>query len=211
MTFAEIYGAVLERFDATSAVDIANAKRWVNLFGALLYEVEPWVFRYGTDDVSTSVGVIDVTGEATDMGKVLSVWNAQRVELVELARPDFYRTYQAMVALAQTGKPEAFTLFAGALRVGPPSNEAATYRALYLRRWTDLAADGDDPATVNSFPTSFHWLLVSGAMATGQAHFQDPTGALLEPVVARGMSGLQREFLTETPSVNEQWGSLAWP
>lgn len=199
MTFLELQEAVLERFTAGTAR--ANAKLWLNLVGAFVYELEQWTFRHATDDVTTAVGSIDVTGEATDVGEVLNLWNASGDKLHPLGVLDFYEEYQPMIARGETGLPEAFTVLAGQVQVGPPSSEAATYRLLYLRRWTDLDADTDVPA----LPTSLHWVLVAGAMAVGQAHSQDPSAVLLDPVVARTIEGMRAEYLMDVRTA-DVWG-----
>jgi hypothetical protein len=207
MEFLALQNAVLGRFETA---DRPNVKLWLNLFAATLYESERWSFRYATDDVQTAAGSVDVTGEAADMGVVLDAWNADGDELQPMTVTDFYRRYQPMVVNADSGTPEAFTVHGGQLKIGPPADAVATVSALYLRRWTDLSTDTDDPLTINGLPRSLHWLLVAGAMAIGQANAQDPTAALAEPVINQGVEMMRREYLSDVQA-REQWGAYPWP
>jgi hypothetical protein len=201
MDFMAMQDAVLERFDQDHRAD---AKQWINLIGAEVYELERWTFRWGTDDFDVTVGSMDTTGEASDIGEVQAVWNSRGAPLVALPVAGFYMNYKPMSVLGQTGLPEAYTVFNGQIQVGPPSGEAATYSMLHLRRWTPLVNDTDEPA----LPSSYHWILVAGASAIGQASKNDPTAALNDPVVARGLEGLRAEYLDDIATV-EQWGAYA--
>jgi hypothetical protein len=201
VTFLELQNAVLERFSDANARP--NAKRWINLFGAALYHLESWTFRLATDDVTTAVASIDVTGEVADIDEVIGVWSHVGDRLRPLSPGTFYENYQPGVAVGESGTPEAYTVLDGQLQVGPAASEVATYRLLYMRRWTELVEDTDVP----DFPAGFHWMLAAGAMAVGQAHSQDPMAALLDPVVSNGVQALRQDYLSDVREVGEQWAA----
>jgi hypothetical protein len=205
MTFLEIVNSMLGRF---SESERPNAELWVNLIYGEIWAMESWDFRDAEDDVTVTTGSTVLSGMTADVDDVRGIWNALGERLQPMRARQWNDLYRSMEIDGTTGTPEAYKLVNGIVSVGPPSSETSTdYRMLYRKGFTALVADTDVPA----LPVAFHWLLSAGALATGQSHNQDPTAALSDPIVARGIEAMRRDFLTDIEIPGEQWGAAAWP
>lgn len=203
MNFGELQDAVLERF---SESERPKAKQWINLFGPMLYYAEDWEWRFAQTGLDIFTDSFAAGGEPDNIGRIIDVWNAQGEPLTAMPPRDFFRAYGGFAVAGVSGKPESYTAFNSNVYIGPASSETAQYFCVYWLRWVDLLDDDEEP----DLPSSFHWLLAAGALAIGQAAVQDPTAAMQDPVVARGLETMRREYLSDVPHANESWPRAAW-
>lgn len=202
-SYLELQNGVLERFEEA---DRAAAKRWLNLVYAWVMGAEEWTFRIATDLVSVTSGSQTVGSVPADLGPVLSFQRADGEPLEWRTPKQFFDAhYDALQP--HTAGPDIYTRIADALLVGPSSDETRSdYQIVYERRITELAADADVPL----LPAPYHWMLVPGAQAVGQAGANDPSAALNDQVFARSLDSLRTEYLAPVRGEPSQWGRVGW-
>lgn len=201
VTFKQIVDAVIS--DRFAEGQRANAKNWVNHRLWWLWTLEQWRFKRATDDVTVTSGSQTVTSLPTDMGRVISLVNAEGAPLrpIEDYR-DFYSLYYDTVS-PSSGKPEAFTVVGSSILVGPQSDETSSaYKLLYHREFTELSADSDVPA----IPTGAHFALVHGGAAEGLKLQNDPTWQSFEDDFQATIQILRSEYLVSIEGSGMEFG-----
>lgn len=192
MTFLQMQTAVMgTRFSEDQRGDV---KSWINTRYWQAWSAERWTFRYATDLVTVTTGLQTVSGVAADFQRALSLERSNGDGLRYLEPRRFQARYYNATQTV-TGIPEAYTILAGVLTVGPASSETKTdYLLTYEKTYTALVNDADVPA----LPEGCHdILLVSGATAIGLKRQNDFTWSFFEQDVDRALDTLRGDYLSD--------------
>lgn len=198
MTFAEIVMEVQQlRF---SAANSSSIQRWVNHRYAALWNADEWIFKYGQANVTVTNGSSQLSNLPADFGISIGLWRADGCPLRWQPPRDYFDIYQGAQDL---GAPQFFTIIDQSIFVGPISNESSDqYLLAYEKRLTPLVNDTDVPA----IPPQHHYLLVTGALAFGMAHFNDFTYQFLESEWQQGIAEMRQEWLADQRGEVGVWG-----
>lgn len=201
MNFVQLQDAVKsDRFREAQRGDIQT---WINARYWWLWSLEDWPFRYATDTITVTAGGQSVTSLPDDFGKALAViatddsLNAGRLS---------YKTpgafFEDWYLNDESGVPSFYTIVDGDLFVGPtPDSTAADYKLVYLREFTMLAADDDEPA----LPAGAHLALVFGGSATGLKLQNDPTWQAFEQDFNSAIQVLRAGYLHDAADLPARW------
>lgn len=199
MTYRELVDGVLERFDETTRTD---AKRWVNAKYAMVWALERWTFKYVSELASVTVSS-DALTTTTTFARIRRLWNSTGDRLIYMSPEHFWAIYHYGKVQGTTGLPESYTVVNDIVALGPVSSETSSnYRIVGLRRFSELSADADTPL----LPSEFHWMLIPGAQAHGQALRQDPAATLNEQLFRDGIDSMRRDYLMDVAAEPEFWG-----
>lgn len=162
MNFKDLQDATIA--DSFDESDRDQVKHWINHRYGLLMNQYEWTFTQGEAVVTVTNGSQNVTGGPADLGIVLGL---QRADGGHLRGYSEYRKFAHRylgTGNTQPGQPEAFTVWAGNVLVGPTSNETSgAYLLTYEKSVTPLDDDDDVPV----IPLEHHLALVFGAKADG--------------------------------------------
>lgn len=192
LTFLELQAAVMgDRFRENQRGDV---KSWINSTYWSAWSAERWTFRYATDLVTVTAGSNAVSGIAADVERVDSFQTSTGVRLQYLNPRRFEVDYYNAVS-PSTGAPEAYTIIAGAVYVGPVSSESRSdYLMTYEKAYTALVNDGDVPLLPEGSQFS---VLVFGAQALGLKLQNDFTWQFAEQTYMAGMDALRSDYLSD--------------
>lgn len=199
MTFREIVDSVLA--DRFKEAQRADAQRWVNHRYWWLWSLEPWTFKQAIGNVTVTAGSQTVTGVATDFLTARALHQADGTQLELL--PDHRVFFERYMDTTATGEPEAFTVLASTVYVGPTPTVSATYRLVYDREFTSMTADADVPA----LPVGAHFALVHGGCAEGLKLQNDPTWQSFEEDFQASLSVLRQNYLATMVGAQTQFGA----
>lgn len=191
-TFLQLQTAVMgTRFDDSQRGDI---KTWINAAYWNCWSLERWTFRYATDLVTVTSGSTAVTGLATDVERVFSFQRSDGTKLRYLQPSRFDAAYYNATS-PPVGAPEAYTIRAGVITVGPTSNETKTdYELDYEKAYTALVNDSDVPLLPEG---SHEGILVFGGIAIGCKTENDFTWQFFQQEVDRTTQTLRADYLED--------------
>jgi hypothetical protein len=213
VTFQEIYTAVLQaRFASNQTTDI---KRWVNFREAQVWAAADWPWK--------SVGPTNLTvtsGDNTpaipaDCFVPLAVYDDQGYRLRYSIQTDFDDAFLMDIANNNMGRPTDFKWNDGVMTLGPTPSANYTYKFSYQRKLAHYATSGaltTGPMAIDTdypiFDSTWHQILVMGAMSTGLKIENDPTWEPLESEFSHMVGNMIDYYL---PSVavagNMQYGA----
>lgn len=202
MTLGDILDAVLlDRFETTQR---PRALQAVNLRYAHLWSLEDWTFRFDTVSVSTTGGTQTLGGLPSDFGVPIYLWDENGTPLSYLNTDVFYNRY---LSGSPTGWPEAWTVTAGDVLLGPtPDHSSSAWTCHYRKRVTELSDESAEP----DWPDAFRMAIVHGAGADLRVAYDDPTAAAWEDLVQRDLEVLRREYLADAVGQPDTWPDDAW-
>lgn len=160
MTYKAIVDAVLA--DGFAEAKRANAQQWVQARHAWLWDLEEWTFREGSATVTFTSGSQVVANVPTDFRAVEMLYDAQGSPLRAYKdHREFYNVYNANAGNG-SGRPEAYTVYAGQIIVGP-AGDGSTGLLFYEKNKPTLAGDADP----TGLPDGYDLALVHGGKAEG--------------------------------------------
>jgi len=206
MAFSDIrQELVTQRFGVALSTSI---NRWINTRYGMVWADSEWPFKKVRRESWA------VTGAAPQMPP--AYWKTTRLErqdgekMLYLAPDDFDDSYPIGTPIGNL--PEAYTVIAGQLYIGPTAGAQTMYHS-YERRpchydATDtiipglLSVDTDYPL----WPPEFHYVLVVGAMATGLKVQNDITWDSLEQEFGTILTSMREDLLPPDLYGTTQYG-----
>jgi hypothetical protein len=197
MTFGQILDDVLDnplRFEADLR---PRAARAVNMRYAHVWALEDWTFRFATCKLDAPVGGGPLAPEVGDFGTPVYLWDSTGNQLAYLDEDEFVNNYQG-----QTGTPEAWTVMANSIYLGPAAS-SGSFTCYYRRRLSQMVGEDEYPM----LPPEFHLMLVHGGRAELLSVSDDPMTAMMEDQFQRDIEAMKREYLIDTLGQPSMWPS----
>lgn len=199
MTFGDILDAVCR--DGINANRRGDAKEWVKLRHAMLWGAQPWTFKNAIDVVTFTAGS-QVAAAPADLHAVFAVYGSQGDPLVGIRDiRKFFDRYNTLSGLG-SGPPEAYTVMAGQVLVGPKGDGSAGQIA-YQRNKPDLVNDTDP----TGLPDGFDLALVHGARAEGYKLTNVPLAADEDADYEAAITAMANDWLDEVLATGGQVGA----
>jgi len=187
---------------------VPSINRWINTRYGVIWGDSEWPFKRIRRETWAVSGAAPVMPPA--------YWKTTRLEtstgdvLVFLDTDDFDDAYPVGTPVGST--PEAYTVLAGQLYIGPTCGAVTLYHS-YERRPCHyntadvvvpglLSADTDYPI----WPPEWHYALVVGAGAVGLKMQNDPTWDALEQEFGTILNSMREDLLPPDQYANTQYG-----
>jgi hypothetical protein len=189
MTYKQIVDAVLA--DGFAEAKRASAQLWVQARHAWLWDLEEWTFKEASATVTFTAGSMVAASVPSDFRTAIGLYDAQGAPLQPYEdRAEFYDRYNANLGLG-SGRPEAFTVVAGQLIVGP-AGDGTTGLLLYEKSKPALSADGDP----TGLPEGYDLALVHGGKAEGFKLSNVPLWQGFDDDFTAFANAMRRNYLT---------------
>jgi len=195
MTFGQILDDVMDnplRFEADLR---PRAGRAVNHRYAHVWALEDWTFRFATCKLDVPPGGGPLAPEIGDFGTPLYLWDSNGNQLAFLNEDEFVNNY-----FGQTGTPEAWTVIAGGILLGPAAT-SGSFTCYYRRRLSQMVGEDEYPM----LPPEFHLILVHGGRAELLSVSDDPMTAMMEDQFQRDLEAMRREYLIDAVGQPAMW------
>ena len=191
MQFSDLYNEVITiRFNNNF---VSQAKNWVNLRYAEVWNANEWTFRYTTANPTVTGGTQTLGGLPTAVQRVSYLYDDQGSPLSYLTPMEFFKTfYPSSTQSAQ--QASYYTVVNGTVYLGPtPSASSSSYLLVYEQKVTPMVNDTDIPA----IPVEYHYMLVHGALATGLALQNDFTYAQQEEMFQEMLQSMTNAYTSD--------------
>lgn len=197
MTYKQIVDGVLAA--GFGEVKRAEAKNWVQARHAWVWDAEEWTFRYATSPVVFTANSQVVGSLPADFRAGVALYDTQGVPL----RPvrdyrEFFGGYNANLNLG-SGRPEAWTVMAGQLLVGP-NGDGSTGLLIYERSKPALVNDGD----LTGLPDGYDLMLVHGGKAEGFKLTNVPLWQGFDDDFNASVNAMRRNYLNAVRAAGSQ-------
>lgn len=200
MTFKEIQDEVIElRFNEARR---ASVKHWINLRYQAIWAYTDWPWRrQGPSDLTIVSGSANPT-LPSDFLRPVAIYDDLGNELTQLEADEFDADYRYADANNLTGRPETFKWVNDVITLGMTPGSDYIFGLTYERKTSYLSAgttptvglmtgDSDQPI----FDSAYHYILVSGAVATGLRMENDPTFPAVEDDYMGQLRSMQDYYL----------------
>lgn len=166
---------------------LPSARRWLSTAYTDVWNAADWTFKkvfdVALDTVDDGNDPNYMPTMPTDFQSVLSLYDDNGDELVEMTRDELQDQYRADRVAGVTGRPEAFAVSARQIMLAPSPDQSYSFTMDYVRRICHRDSGGlivvgffDDSAT-DHYPLwdDHHYLLVPRAQTIGLKTLNDPT------------------------------------
>lgn len=211
MTFRELQDEVLTlRFKEGRR---PSSKLWINTRYGDIWSAADWPFKH----VSPS-NVAVTTGNANPVlpagfRRAHRIYDQYGNPLSEMLPQDFDDAYRYYAVNNVTGQPTDFKVVNGVLTLGPTPNVTATFTVAYERgpvHYNGSSVETALPMTADSdtpiWDSSYHYILVFGAMSMGLRLENDPSWPAVEDEFRNELSGMMNELLPPDRGETTQFG-----
>lgn len=173
MNYSQLRQSTLTRIGVSSNDALFTATVVGDLVNEAIHTIEvefdwPWLEAITTH--STTAGTQTLT-VPTDWLRTDKLWIADNDPLEYLGFGDLRQQYD----VTGRGQPEAYSIVADAIYLGPTPDSTYTVNHLYIRREPDLTSDTDSPL----MPASFHMAIVELATALGLRRSREEARAVV--------------------------------
>lgn len=211
MTFAQIYGEVVDLRFNSQATKLAQVKKWVNAAELKVWNHADWNFkRMPATAITVTIGAGIANGSVpTDFDKAIRVYSPLGDELTYLP-PDQWEANYAVGTPLPVGLAEAYTVIERSLKVGPA--QAGSFSLSYRRRYTKrvastptlgvMSGDSDTPY----WDSEHHYVLVPIALILGEKLEADPTAEGLRSERDELLASMVSDLVGSTENVPTYWG-----
>lgn len=163
-------------------------------YGELL-GLEEWAFLQGKTGIALDSAAVAAPADCGLPWRLYLNDDGDPLDFLNLA--DFQDQF---VGDTMSGRPAAWTVFAGTLLIGPAPDASYPATLLYQIQPPPLADDAVPPVT----PPETHLALVAGAQAFALELENDPTGGPLEARYQRTIDGMRRRYLVAGRGMSDQ-------
>jgi hypothetical protein len=215
MTFKNMQDEIIDlRFNETNRTRV---KRWLNATEAKVWSAFEWPFKF-VEAASLPIGSGDYTPDMTmlpgffrvarggfqdDLGNVLRY----------MAPDDFDENYRGTMNV-ESGRPRDFTVRNAQIYLGPTPDADYTYTISYERDLVHFNTNGDliggEMTADSDYPvwgSSFHYLLVPGAMELGLVMVNDPTAMAVGAEFGAELLRMADHYLPPDIPETQQYGA----
>lgn len=200
MTFLDLQNELLgsKAGQIVDQSDKTRLGRVLNKSAERLWDLENWTFRHANANVTITGGSGAVSNVPADLAVVLGLRRDDGDSLVYLDPLDFDDFYYSTTSLVGTGTPAHYTVNEdGTLSVGSPAqSNSTTYRLNYLRSYTPMVADTDEPGG-GAWPDAYRLTIALDAQVTWlrRTHSIYVWQPILEEV-ASDIDSMRRRYLS---------------
>lgn len=197
MLFGDIVTAVLnDSFDP--AQKRADAQTWVRGRHAWVWDAKSWTFKRASAPIVFTANS-QVAAAPTDVHSVDRVYDSQGNRLRGYRDPrQFFDIYNNQ-ASTSSGSPEAYTVYAGQILVGP-NGDGSTGLVLYEKSKPSLINDTDP----TGFPDGYELMLVHGGKAEGFKLTNIPLAANFDADFTAYVTAMENNWLDEVSEAGSQ-------
>jgi hypothetical protein len=189
LTYKQIVDQVLADGFAEAKRD--KAQGWVQARHAWLWDLEEWTFKQASANIVFTANSQVAGSLPSDFRTAIAVYNTSGAPLQPYEdHVEFYDRYNTRLNLG-SGTPEAFTVVAGQLLVGP-AGDGSTGLLLYEKGKPTLSADGDP----TGLPEGYDLALVHGGKAEGFKLSNVPLWQGFDDDFTAFANAMRRNYLT---------------
>lgn len=202
MTYIDIQNAVIA--NGFSPSRLAEAKTWIQGRHSWLWDAEEWVFKFSAPSVVTFTANASTVnlGSITDFHAAVALYDANGNHVRPVRDPrEFFDTYNTNAA-TDSGPPEAYTVVASTIYVGP-KGDGSTGLLVYEKTKPTLSADSD----TTGLPDGYDLALVHGAKAEGFKLSNIPMAAAFDDDFNAYLIAMRRNYLNKVRETGQQLGA----
>lgn len=201
MNFVSLQDEVLtNRFDPGQR---PQAKNWINYRYGRLWGMENWSFKYQVTTLNVTSGATSIARGT--IGDIVRIWDTTvspgYAPMVPLRPEDMWDAGRQTT----TGAPYDYTIVGTNIYFERPMDTTRSFYVLSTLPFTTLVNDTDIPL----IPTEYHYLLVAGATAMGQARENDPSSTTMEQEWQNGITDMKATYLTSLRTAQDSYPD--WP